>query len=114
MVKMMILLYKLRHLTFLKNVKTTSKGVYSVSLFEVSMALISACSVEIETMSRGQTDPQIFPFLMEKAATAGFKLVYAKEVSTGLMYNLIWGWGLVVSNSSLTWELDGSACLDRV
>lgn len=41
-------------------------------------------------MSCGQTDPEIFPFLMEKAAPAGFKPVHAKEDSTGLVYNLIW------------------------
>ncbi|CAG7984639.1 unnamed protein product [Penicillium salamii] len=43
-----------------------------------------------EVMSCGQTDPDIFPFLMEKAASAGFQPVHAKVESTGLVFNRIW------------------------
>ncbi|CAG7987005.1 unnamed protein product [Penicillium olsonii] len=43
-----------------------------------------------EVMSCGETDPDIFPFLMEKAAGAGFKPVHAKVESTGLVFNRIW------------------------
>ncbi|KAK5800086.1 hypothetical protein VI817_002298 [Penicillium citrinum] len=43
-----------------------------------------------EVMSCGETDPAIFPFLMEKAATAGFQPVHAKKESTGLVFNRIW------------------------
>ncbi|KAJ5158499.1 Dehydrogenase multihelical [Penicillium coprophilum] len=43
-----------------------------------------------EVMSCGHTDPNIFPFLMEKAAQAGFKPVHAKVDSTGLVFNRIW------------------------
>ncbi|OQE41300.1 hypothetical protein PENCOP_c005G07572 [Penicillium coprophilum] len=43
-----------------------------------------------EVMSCGYTDPNIFPFLMEKAAQAGFKPVHAKVDSTGLVFNRIW------------------------
>jgi 3-hydroxyacyl-CoA dehydrogenase len=43
-----------------------------------------------EVMSCGETDPDIFPFLMEKAASAGFKPVHAKVESTGLVFNRIW------------------------
>ncbi|KXG48926.1 Dehydrogenase, multihelical [Penicillium griseofulvum] len=43
-----------------------------------------------EVMSCGHTDPNIFPFLMEKAAQAGFKPVHAKVESTGLIFNRIW------------------------
>lgn len=43
-----------------------------------------------EVMSCGYTDPDIFPFLMEKAAIAGFKPVHAQKESTGLVFNRIW------------------------
>lgn len=43
-----------------------------------------------EVMSCGYTDPDIFPFLMEKAAQAGFKPVHAQVESTGLVFNRIW------------------------
>lgn len=43
-----------------------------------------------EVMSCGETDPDIFPFLMEKAASAGFQPVHAKVESTGLVFNRIW------------------------
>ncbi|KAJ5674076.1 hypothetical protein N7462_009515 [Penicillium macrosclerotiorum] len=43
-----------------------------------------------EVMSCGHTDPDIFPFLMEKATTAGFQPVHAKKESTGLVFNRIW------------------------
>ncbi|KAJ5326646.1 Dehydrogenase multihelical [Penicillium brevicompactum] len=43
-----------------------------------------------ELMSCGETDPDIFPFLMEKAASAGFQPVHAKVESTGLVFNRIW------------------------
>lgn len=43
-----------------------------------------------ELMSCGHTDPDIFPFLMERAATAGFKPVHAHKESTGLVFNRIW------------------------
>lgn len=43
-----------------------------------------------EVMSCGQTDPEIFPFLMEKAALAGFRPVHARKESTGLVFNRIW------------------------
>ncbi|KAJ5494079.1 Dehydrogenase multihelical [Penicillium fimorum] len=43
-----------------------------------------------EVMSCGYTDPNIFPFLMEKAAQAGFTPVHAKVDSTGLVFNRIW------------------------
>jgi 3-hydroxyacyl-CoA dehydrogenase len=43
-----------------------------------------------EVMSCGYTDPDIFPFLTEKAATAGFRPVHAKKESTGLVANRIW------------------------
>ncbi|KAJ5950750.1 Dehydrogenase multihelical [Penicillium vulpinum] len=43
-----------------------------------------------EVMSCGHTDPEIFPFLMEKAAQAGFTPVHAKTDSTGLIFNRIW------------------------
>ncbi|OOQ91142.1 putative 3-hydroxyacyl-CoA dehydrogenase [Penicillium brasilianum] len=43
-----------------------------------------------EVMTCGYTDPDIFPFLMEKAATAGFKPVHAQTESTGLVFNRIW------------------------
>ncbi|KAJ5493219.1 hypothetical protein N7539_001965 [Penicillium diatomitis] len=43
-----------------------------------------------EVMSCGETDPDIFPFLMEKAAAAGFKPVHARKESTGLVFNRIW------------------------
>lgn len=43
-----------------------------------------------ELMSCGYTDPDIFPFLMEKATIAGFKPVLAQKESTGLVFNRIW------------------------
>ncbi|KAJ5749012.1 uncharacterized protein N7511_010708 [Penicillium nucicola] len=43
-----------------------------------------------EVMSCGHTDPDIFPFLMDKAASAGFQPVHAKVDSTGLVFNRIW------------------------
>lgn len=43
-----------------------------------------------EVMSCGETDPDIFPFLMEKATSAGFIPVHAKNTSTGLAFNRIW------------------------
>lgn len=43
-----------------------------------------------EVMSCGETDPAVFPFLMEKAAEAGFQPVHAKVESTGLVFNRIW------------------------
>lgn len=43
-----------------------------------------------EVMSCGQTDPDIFPFLIERAASAGFQPVHAKKESTGLVFNRIW------------------------
>ncbi|KAJ5104140.1 Dehydrogenase multihelical [Penicillium argentinense] len=43
-----------------------------------------------EVMSCGYTDPAIFPFLMDKAATAGFQPAHAKKDSTGLIFNRIW------------------------
>lgn len=43
-----------------------------------------------EVMSCGETDPDIFPFLMEKAEKAGFQPVHAKVESTGLVFNRIW------------------------
>jgi 3-hydroxyacyl-CoA dehydrogenase len=43
-----------------------------------------------EVMSCGYTDPDIFPFLMEKAATAGFRPVHVLKESTGLVFNRIW------------------------
>jgi 3-hydroxyacyl-CoA dehydrogenase len=43
-----------------------------------------------ELMSCGHTDPDIFPFLMEKATIAGFKPVRARNESTGLVFNRIW------------------------
>ncbi|KGO77917.1 Dehydrogenase, multihelical [Penicillium italicum] len=43
-----------------------------------------------ELMSCGYTDPEIFPFLMEKAKQAGFKPVHARSESTGLVFNRIW------------------------
>lgn len=43
-----------------------------------------------EVMTCGETDPDIFPFLMEKAASAGFLPVHAKKSSTGLAFNRIW------------------------
>lgn len=43
-----------------------------------------------ESMSCGETDPDIFPFVMEKAAFAGFISVHAKKPSTGLAFNRIW------------------------
>ncbi|KAJ5561395.1 Dehydrogenase multihelical [Penicillium sp. DV-2018c] len=43
-----------------------------------------------EVMSCGVTDPGIFPFLMGKAESAGFKAVHAKVESTGLVFNRIW------------------------
>lgn len=43
-----------------------------------------------EVMSCGETDPDIFPFLMEKAKSAGFQPVHAKVESTGLVFNRIW------------------------
>ncbi|KAJ5594772.1 uncharacterized protein N7459_000980 [Penicillium hispanicum] len=43
-----------------------------------------------EVMSCGDTDADIFPFLMEKAAAVGFKPVHAKKESTGLVFNRIW------------------------
>ncbi|KAJ5793586.1 hypothetical protein N7457_000185 [Penicillium paradoxum] len=46
--------------------------------------------VYFEVMSCGYTDPDIFPFLMEKAESAGFKPVHAKVDSTGLVFNRIW------------------------
>jgi 3-hydroxyacyl-CoA dehydrogenase len=44
----------------------------------------------VEFMSCGETDPDIFPFLMEKAASAGFTPVHVKKPSTGLAFNRIW------------------------
>ncbi|KAJ5135149.1 uncharacterized protein N7515_004427 [Penicillium bovifimosum] len=46
--------------------------------------------VFFEVMSCGATDPDIFPFLMEKASSAGFRPVNAKVESTGLVFNRIW------------------------
>lgn len=43
-----------------------------------------------ELMSCGHTDPEIFPFLIEKAESAGFTPVHAKVESTGLVFNRIW------------------------
>lgn len=43
-----------------------------------------------ELMPCGHTDPDIFPFLMKKAATAGFKPVHGQKESTGLIFNWIW------------------------
>lgn len=43
-----------------------------------------------ELMSCGHTDPDVFPFLMEKATQAGFKPVHAQGDSTGLIFNRIW------------------------
>ncbi|KAF3387225.1 3-hydroxybutyryl-CoA dehydrogenase [Penicillium rolfsii] len=44
----------------------------------------------LELMSCGYTDPDIFPFLMEKATIAGFKPVHARKESTGYVFNRIW------------------------
>lgn len=43
----------------------------------------------VEFMTCGETDPDIFPFLMEKAASAGFIPVHVKKPSTGLAFNRI-------------------------
>ena len=43
-----------------------------------------------EVMSCGQTDPEIFPFLMQMAQSAGFKPVLVRKESTGLIFNRIW------------------------
>ncbi|CAG8015467.1 unnamed protein product [Penicillium nalgiovense] len=43
-----------------------------------------------EVMGCGYTDPEIIPFLMDKAAQAGFSPVHAKVESTGFVFNRIW------------------------
>lgn len=46
--------------------------------------------VYYELMSCGHTDADIFPFLREKASSAGFIPIHAKKESTGLVFNRIW------------------------
>lgn len=44
----------------------------------------------VEIMSCGETDPDIFPFLVEQLASAGFAPVHVKKISTGFAFNRIW------------------------
>lgn len=44
----------------------------------------------VEIMSCGETDPDIFPFLVEQMSSAGFMPVHVKKISTGFAFNRIW------------------------
>lgn len=44
----------------------------------------------VELMTCGHTEAAIFPFLMERAAAAGFVPIHAKVESTGFIFNRIW------------------------